>query len=309
MTDPLFSVVIPAYNRSDVIAPTLESVRHQTFDDFECIVVDDGSSDGEALRGVVHRLKDARFRYIRRENGGGGAARNTGIDAAVGRYIAFLDSDDLFLPTKLAIVSHHLPRDPRVVLYSQNLVDRGDPDRLWIRPDRAIAPGERVATYLFIAGQFIQTSTIVIEAGLARRVRFDPVLRKGQDLDFCVRLEAAGARFQMLEDPLSIWRDHAEAGRTSRTRGYEQPEAWLAAHRHLMTDREAAGYRATSLAYYWGWSKPASAMTAIVAGVPAGVGVSVAFRQMARTFLPRKLYRRMVDTLVRWRGRRSPARA
>lgn len=303
MKKPSFSVIIPAYNRAQIINATLKSVHNQTFSDFECLVVDDGSADGDDLRKVVEQLGDPRFTYIRRENGGGGAARNTGIDAASGRYIAFLDSDDLFLPHKLATVSAQLPVDEMTVLYAQNYVDRGDPNHLWVRPDRAIAPGERVATYLFVANQFIQTSTIVMPTSLARKVRFDPSLRKGQDLDLCIRLEAAGARFVMLDAPLTIWRDVSEGGRTSRTRGYAQPEAWLLAHQHLMTPREVAGYRATSLAYYWGWEKPFSALMAILGGLPAGVGPSILARQLARTFLPGSFYRQLVDSFVRNRGR------
>lgn len=91
-----FSIVIPAYNRADTILPTLQSVQAQTFDDFECLIVDDGSKDGAALKQVVEGMNDPRFHYIHRENGGGGAARNTGIMAAKGDYIAFLDSDDFF---------------------------------------------------------------------------------------------------------------------------------------------------------------------------------------------------------------------
>jgi glycosyltransferase involved in cell wall biosynthesis len=300
---PDFSIVIPTYNRTHSIGETLNSVREQNFFNYECIIVDDGSADSEPLRQAILSLRDDRFVYLRRENGGGGAARNTGIDAARGRYIAFLDSDDLFLPNKLATVAECLPDDDRTVLYAQNYVDRGDPERLWVRPDRAIAPGERVASYLFIANQFIQTSTIVLPTALAREVRFDPTLRKGQDLDFCIRLEAAGARFVMLESPLTIWRDVSEGGRTSRTRGYAEPEAWLAAHQHLMTPQEVAGYRATSLAYYWGWAKPISAFTAIVGGLKAGVRPSVLLRQLARTFLPGSVYRQLVDSFVRNRGR------
>ncbi|MCG2665101.1 glycosyltransferase family 2 protein [Brevundimonas sp.] len=299
---PTFSIVVPVYNRSNVILPTLESVRAQTFADFECLVVDDGSSDGEALQQVVDSLDDPRFIYIRRENGGGGAARNTGIDAARGRYLAFLDSDDLFLPHKLATVLGQLPDDPLTVLYAQNYVDRGDPEHMWVRPDRSITPNERVATYLFVANQFIQTSTIIIDTALARRVRFDPALRKGQDLDLCIRLEAAGARFVMLSSPLTIWRDVAESGRTSRTRGYTQPEAWLAAHKHMMSAREVAGYRATSLAYYWGWEKPLSAFLAIITGLVVGVTPSVSARQLARTFIPGGVYRGLVDKFVGRRG-------
>src|SRR5690606_8322380 len=96
---PTFSVVIPLYNRRRTIAATVESVQRQSCQDFEVIIVDDGSTDDPFP--VIQAIGESRLRTIRRENGGGGAARNTGIDAARGRYVAFLDSDDELLP-------HHL---------------------------------------------------------------------------------------------------------------------------------------------------------------------------------------------------------
>src|SRR5688572_23811750 len=94
---PFFSVVVPVFNRGVTVLPTLLSVRNQTFGDYECLIIDDGSDDGDELRKTVEGLGDQRFHLIRRRNGGPAAARNTGIEAARGIYVAFLDSDDLFL--------------------------------------------------------------------------------------------------------------------------------------------------------------------------------------------------------------------
>src|SRR5205085_10967484 len=165
--------------------------QEQTFTDFECIVVDDGSKDGEELRQVVDGLGDARFRYVWRENGGGGAARNTGIDEAKGEIIAFLDSDDRWLPEKLAAQTDQLAGRPSDVAYCQCLVDRGV-GKHWVRPHRGILPGENVGEYLFVRNEFIPTPTIAVPAQIARTVRWDPSLAKGQDLDFVLRLSEAG---------------------------------------------------------------------------------------------------------------------
>lgn len=96
---PLVSVVIPAYNAAPWLSAAVDSVLAQDFQDYELIVVDDGSTDGTP--GVLARYGD-RIRSLRKANGGLSSARNAGIAAARGRYVAFLDADDRWLPGKLA---------------------------------------------------------------------------------------------------------------------------------------------------------------------------------------------------------------
>lgn len=95
---PEISIIVPTYNYAHFIVDCLESIFSQTYKDFEVIVVDDGSTDDTAQ--VLEKYK-GRIRYIHQENRGLPAARNTGIRAAQGEYLAFLDSDDLWLPNKL----------------------------------------------------------------------------------------------------------------------------------------------------------------------------------------------------------------
>ena len=101
MTDgPRISVVMPVYNRAGLVQRALRSVFAQTFSDFELIVVDDGSTDD--LASALHQFPDPRLGLVRRErNGGIAAARNTGIRASRGAYVAFIDSDDEWLPKML----------------------------------------------------------------------------------------------------------------------------------------------------------------------------------------------------------------
>lgn len=96
---PTVSVIIPTYNCAKYICETIDSVLSQTYKDFEIIVVDDGSTDNtkEVLKPYMEKI-----RYIYQKNGGRSSARNTGIKTARGRYVAFLDSDDLWIPGKLA---------------------------------------------------------------------------------------------------------------------------------------------------------------------------------------------------------------
>ena len=100
--NPTVSVIIPTYNRAHLISRAIKSVLNQTYQDFEVIVVDDGSTDNTEEVIKEFQKKDERIKYVRHEkNKGGSAARNTGIKAARGAYIAFLDSDDEWLPEKL----------------------------------------------------------------------------------------------------------------------------------------------------------------------------------------------------------------
>lgn len=97
--DMIFSVVIPSYNREKVVARAINSVLNQTYQDFEIIVVDDGSID--KTKEVVRAIDDCRIRYVFQDNQGANAARNNGIIHAKGDYITFLDSDDQYEPTML----------------------------------------------------------------------------------------------------------------------------------------------------------------------------------------------------------------
>jgi glycosyltransferase involved in cell wall biosynthesis len=126
MQEPLVSVVVPAYNRGGTIARSLESISAQTYQNWQAIVVDDGSADATAeIVGTLAR-EDARFRLIRHaHNRGAQAARNTGIRAARGSWIAFLDADDQFLPDSLRVRLLAARAEGRWVVHSGcNMIDR-----------------------------------------------------------------------------------------------------------------------------------------------------------------------------------------
>ena len=99
MSIKIISVVIPLYNKESSIAQSLKSVLSQEHDDFEVVIVDDGSTDGSV--GVVEAIHDSRIRLIRQENGGPSKARNTGVKNAKGEWILFLDADDELEPGAL----------------------------------------------------------------------------------------------------------------------------------------------------------------------------------------------------------------
>ena len=105
---PLISVVIPAYNAEQFLDETLESVLSQTYENWECIIVNDGSTDNTESVAKKWCEKDTRFRYFYKENSGASDTRNLGIKKARGEYIAFLDADDLYMPNFLEICLENL---------------------------------------------------------------------------------------------------------------------------------------------------------------------------------------------------------
>lgn len=242
---PRFSVVVPVYNRARTVLPTLESVQAQNFNDFECIVVDDGSADGQELKAVVKALSDGRFRYVRRKNGGGSAARNTGIDESKGEFVAFLDSDDRWLPEKLE-------RDVEAngenrVIFSPMLVERNG-RIVGRRPRRPPQTKELIGNYLMCGEGFVPTSTIVLPTRLATKVRYDETIHFGQDTDFAVRLSAFGAEFRMLPGAYSVMNDNETGARLSRSGDWQAALAWLERTKSALTHRAYLAYRGTHIA-------------------------------------------------------------
>ena len=99
----LVSVIVPCYNQASYLEDTLESVLNQTYPNWECIIVNDGSTDNTEAVALAWCEKDARFSYLFKENGGLSSARNAGLLVSKGEYIQFLDSDDLILPNKFEL--------------------------------------------------------------------------------------------------------------------------------------------------------------------------------------------------------------
>lgn len=297
---PFFSVVIPLYNRRELVGAALASVFEQSCPDFEVIVVDDGSTDQPA--DVLTRFSDPRLQLIQQENRGGSAARNAGIERARGQYIAFLDSDDMFMPHKLERMKVAIEAHAAEVYFSATQVERGDNTQM-VKPSRPPRADERIDAYIFCAVEVIQTSTLVVKAALARQVRFMDGLAKGQDLDFVIRLAAAGARFHMVNEVLACWRDVTSAGRVSHTRNAAALEAWLAAHRSLLSPAAYRGFRANILSYDLAPLHPLTATLDILhALLQRDITLKRALHSLARAFLPTAHFRRLANWHLRGRA-------
>ena len=113
----MISVIIPVYNVEKFLAECVDSVLAQTYTDWEAILVDDGATDASGAMCDAYAAKDPRIRVIHRENGGLSAARNTGLKAARGEYVYFLDSDDYIEPDTLALLLETAEREQADVVF------------------------------------------------------------------------------------------------------------------------------------------------------------------------------------------------
>jgi glycosyltransferase involved in cell wall biosynthesis len=200
------SVIIPTYNRAAMLGDALESVLAQTYQDFEVIVVDDGSTDHTSR--VVDRYH-RRVRYIRQENQGHAAAKNTGIATAGGRYIAFLDDDDVWLPRKLALQVDLLESNPDVgLVYAAGYRVEGG-ERTLICTEAPPFEPEGVVRRL-LKGNFLAICSVLVRAqALNDAGAFDPAHGPCDDWDMWLRVASRGHRFGHVSQPVWEYRFHA----------------------------------------------------------------------------------------------------
>lgn len=187
---PKVSVIIATFNRGDMIVESLESVMNQTYTDFEVIVVDDGSTDNteEALKPYFDRIT-----YIRQDNAGAAAARNRGGEVAKGEYIAFQDSDDIWLPDKLKKQIAFFERNPQYTMATCNGIIFGIPEeagRLAIAQKRAKRLEKEGVT---LRSTFMKSSIRCVAMILKRSVfeevgGFDTDMRSSIDLELAFRV-------------------------------------------------------------------------------------------------------------------------
>lgn len=238
------SVVIPAFNRADVIGNAITSALGQTHPPLEVIVVDDASNDATAE--MAARYPDPRVRVeCVPTNLGGAAARNRGIDAARGKFVALLDSDDLWLPRKLEVQMDLIGkarRPERTVCYTNVIVVQGT--NRHIHNAQVYDPSDDLSEYLFVTGQMMQTSTLVLPTALAGEIRFDERLKRHQDWDFVLRASAAGADFLGTDEPLTEY-IKADAVSVSDGKSAEPSEFWYEIAKPWMTSRARAYFYLT----------------------------------------------------------------
>ncbi len=194
---PRIAVIIPTYNRAHLLKRAMDSVLAQAYSDFELIVVDDGSEDDTAQ--VVQGYRNCRYIKIT-HSGLPAAARNAGIRASEAEFVAFLDSDDQWLPAKLDRQVSLLERDRGTGLICSNAI-RGDSNEPYLRADQGRSG--RVFTAL-LDDNFVITSTVLMRRELLDRLGFFSESVALEDYELWLRV-AAAAEIRYLSEPLAVY--------------------------------------------------------------------------------------------------------
>lgn len=211
---PKVSVIIPTYNTEKYIAETLGSVLNQTYDDFEIIVVDDESKDSTIT--ILEKYQEnypGKVRLIKKRNGGPASARNKGIEAAKGEYIAFNDADDLWVPTKLAKqISYFESCGPDVgMVYTD--ARKFDEEGVWTLPSNMQHRYMEGKVYKeLLKSNFIPNQSVIV-----RKACFDVTglmdestdLISSEDYEMWLRI-AGNFEIKFLDEILSLYREHSE---------------------------------------------------------------------------------------------------
>jgi len=200
---PAVSVIIPTYNRSQLVKEACQSVLRQTFADFEVIVVDDGSTDGTSS--VIRQIEDSRVKYLYKDNGGQSSARNLGLVSATGEYVAFLDSDDLWPPRYLATLAAQLGANKEYGAAYTRVIE--------LRPDgtkRELSAPERcrsgwITKYFFGGMPCLMPSATFFRRSVWSDVFWDEALRRGTDYDVFLRISTK-TQFLFVPDAFVIKR-------------------------------------------------------------------------------------------------------
>jgi glycosyltransferase involved in cell wall biosynthesis len=203
---PTVSIIIPCYNQGHYLGEAIESCLRQTDQDFEIIVVDDGSTDN-----TPHVVKQfPQVRYISQPHSGPGCARNMGFRYAAGKYIQFLDADDVLLPTKLQCSADILDQDPQVHAVYTELECR-TPDLTKTVPIKRYPlpiPQDRLLPeFLLGKGLSLLVFSMLIRREWVEKIGgFDETLRSVEDWDFVVRLALQGICLRFVNEPLCWYR-------------------------------------------------------------------------------------------------------
>lgn len=219
---PLFSIIIPTFNRAHVIQKAIDSVLQQTFLDFELMIVDDGSED--MTEGIINTITDERLKYFKRENQGVCAARNFGAEKAAGEYLVFLDSDDLL--TNDAIKNFH-----NQIVFQRNDIIFSDLELhdLISKKTSIISSrypyGNKQSNGFFMSGTFAISKSLFLKVG-----GYDPLIKYGENTELKLRLEKIGYSYGFTDQIGLIYFKSEEGGSQNLLQQAESNEYMIAKH-------------------------------------------------------------------------------
>lgn len=218
---PLVSMIVPCYNVAEYLRDTLESIRAQSLTDWECVIVDDGSTDDTAKVAKDYVLRDERFIYVYQENRGLAGARNTGIRNSRGKYIIPLDGDDLIAESYLSKASEILDGDPEVKVVYSFARFFGSRKGVW-----------RLREYSYpklLLGNQIFCSCMYRREDYERTGGYDENLRVYEDWDFLIRLLYGNGRVERIPEVMFFYR----ARQGSLTNSQDSSKRCLEARRYI----------------------------------------------------------------------------
>lgn len=207
---PKFSVVIPCYNSEKTISEAVDSVLKQSETDFELIIVDDGSTDGTSR--IVSSMEDDRIKLVRQQNCGASAARNAGISASRGDFVAFLDHDDMWFPSFLEKAAEVLQKEPQtdMIVADQFWQTRpGEFDGTFYECANFDASKKSMAFEDLIKRNVISTSACIVrKETLLQCGCFDETLKVAEDYLLWLTIAARRNKIVVLKEPMGVSRRH-----------------------------------------------------------------------------------------------------
>ncbi len=222
---PLISIIIPTYNRATLIAETLESVKLQTYTNWECIVVDDGSTDDTMERVLNICKEDERFSIVKRppqRESGGNGARNYGFEISRGEFINWFDSDDLMIYNKLDLQVKRLQNNRALdFVISQCTVFKNTPEDVLGRMSQAIHSDNLFDDFVKKEVKFFTPSVLFRKSFLQKYdLEFDESLKAGQEWEFFSRVLYLNPKTDAIEESLSLIRQHEASISSNKWRAH-----------------------------------------------------------------------------------------
>lgn len=300
---PEVSVIVPTYLRPDLVTQAVGSALQQTFEDIEVLVVVDGRDDATCR--ALEALGDPRIRVLVPErNLGNAGARNHGIAAARGRWVALLDDDDLWYPEKLARQLARAAETDAALPVVSCRFEGVSAEARYVWPRSFPRPGQPISEYLFTRRRpmvegAVQTSTFLVPRKLFDAVMFDEALNRYVDLDWLLRA-ARVEGFALIfvpGEPLSSYAMDDGRARISNEPDWRRDIDWIHERRHLVTPRAYGGYLLTQASIRAERSRDLGAFLPLLADALKNGRVSageVVFH-IANTCLPRGMRRRLTS--------------